>query len=125
MKRSGMTLVEVMAALALLAGLLTATLMASARLKEQATASTIQSEAAEAAEDLLATLWPDRHEMGPGAGAIPGHPGWRYEARSRPASQEPLSDLEARIVTFEIYPPRQRKGAMTVEIALPKELADE
>jgi hypothetical protein len=120
-----MTLVEVMAALALLAGLLTATLMASARLKEQAAKASLQSQAAKAADDLLESLWPDRHEIDRnGAGSIPGHPGWRYEAGSRPATQGTLGDLEAEIVTFEIYPPPSREPAMTVRIVLAKEPAD-
>jgi Tfp pilus assembly protein PilV len=120
-----MTLVEVVAALALLAGLLTASLMAASRLKEQATGSTLRDQGAQAAQALMESFWPRREEMPrDGSGPIPGYPGWRYRCASRPASQPVLQDLEARIVRIEIIAPRQSQPALTLEIVLPKEIRD-
>ncbi len=125
MRAAGMTLVEVVAALALLAGLLTASLMASSRLKEQATGSAIRDQAADAGEALMESFWPRREEMPrDGSGPIPGYPGWRYRCASRPATQPPLRELEARIVRIEIIAPRDSRPALTLEIALAKEIRD-
>jgi Tfp pilus assembly protein PilV len=120
-----MTLVEVVAALALLAGLLTASLMAASRLKEQATGSALRNQAAEAAEALMESFWQRREEMPrDGSGPVPGYPGWRYRCMSRPATQSPLRDLEARIVQIEIIAPHDTQPALTLEIALAKEIPD-
>jgi prepilin-type N-terminal cleavage/methylation domain-containing protein len=122
MARRGMTLVEVVASLALLASLLVGLLLAKARFTRQSALADRRIEAVRAADRLLTEWWADparlpRH----GAGRIdgPADLSWQTSLVANPA----LGELGAQVVRLEIIDDRTGATAAggvlaTVEVVL-------
>lgn len=117
--RTGTTLLEVLAGLAILGVSLTGLLAAKARhLRQWATAQQ-RLEATAAAEELLAAWWqaPDkwpRNDSGP----VPGRPAWTW--RTRATENTGARELGAQVVRLEIV---GREGEGPAEVLAGVELA--
>jgi hypothetical protein len=121
---AGLTLIEVVAGLALLGGLLVTILLARGRFVTRGRDVDRSLEACRLADELLERWWQDRRKIPRnGAGEIPGRYGWRW--RTRIVDNEDAADLGARAVAVEILPPREGSDdgepspAARVEILLP------
>jgi hypothetical protein len=102
-----MTLLEVVAGLALLASLLGALVMAKARYARQAAAADRRVEAVAAADELLAA-WHQNPRALPlefsGSGAVPGER--RLAWRLRPVVNAGVEELGGRVVRLEVLDER-------------------
>ncbi len=118
--RSGLTLIEVLAATVLLGGLLASIVLAAGRLSAQTRSSAVRREAAAIADGLLAGWWRLEADEFPrsGGGDVPGKAGWRWRtSRAEVAEAEALG---GEVVAVEIFPPDSAKQpAVRVEIILP------
>lgn len=96
-----MTLIEVLAGLALLASLLGGLLLVKSRSGRQWSAANRRLEAVAAADELLSAWWRVPHDV-PHAddGAVPGHPGLFW--RTRPVSNAAAGELGAQVVRLQI-----------------------
>ena len=102
-----MTLLEVVAGLALLASLLGAVVMAKARHARQAAAADRKLQAVRAADELLAGWHQNPRTLPPGfsgAGVVPGEA--RLAWRLRPVSNGGIEQLGGRVVRLEILDER-------------------
>jgi type II secretory pathway pseudopilin PulG len=114
-----MTLIEVIAGLALLGTLLSLLLLARARHIHRAAESAQRLAAVTAADELLSTWWA-RPEAFPrsGGGDVPNHPALRW--RTLPVPNPGLAALDAAAVRLEITDARNEL-LTSVELALPAE----
>jgi hypothetical protein len=127
-RAAGLTLIEVVAGLALLSTLLVAVLTTKAKLTRQWSLAQQRLRAAEAADALLTAWWHDpatfpRHA----AGAVPGHPGLRW--RTSVVPNEPVNRLQASVVRLEVFGGGVRASAAeevlaAVEVVLNDERSD-
>lgn len=99
--RAGLTLIEVVAGLALLATLLVAVLTTKARVTRQWATARQQLRATDAADALLSAWW-----LNPGQfprdshGLVPGEPGMAWHTRVVP--NETLNRLDTTVVRLEV-----------------------
>ncbi len=101
-KQKGLTLVEVLAATALLGSLLVATLITSGRAKIQTATAQRRIEAVEILDDLLENWWKQPDRIQPTAdGAVPGRPGWQW--RTSVVASESAAAIEGQFVRVEIF----------------------
>jgi hypothetical protein len=116
------TLVEAVAATALLGTLLAAMLISSARIREQTHKADLRIQAAGIADGLLGRWWLKPRGVPRGEeGRVEGRPGWRW--RMRTANREDAGRLDAEVVVLEILPPSGAGGqpAARVELLLPRQ----
>jgi prepilin-type N-terminal cleavage/methylation domain-containing protein len=123
--RRGLTLVEVVAGLALLSTLLVAVLTTKARVTRQGAHAQRRLEAVAAADRLLAEWWPRRDEFPrQSSGRMPGDSGlaWRTAA----ISNQPLNALRTSVIRLEILDERATRAGegvlASVEVVLDDEL---
>ncbi len=121
---AGLTLIEVVAGMALLGGLLVTILLARGRFVTRGRDIDRSLQACRIAEELLDRWWADRRKTPPrGTGDVPGHAGRRW--RTRVVDNEAAAGLGARAVAVEILPPNEGgeggepPPAARVEILLP------
>jgi type II secretory pathway pseudopilin PulG len=117
---TGLTLVEVLAAVALLGTLLAASLIAAGRAKVQAADARRRLEAVERLDALLEDWWAQKDEIRIDATGPVGKDG-RWQWRTRTVSNESAGAVEARVVAVEIRPAGEadQPPAARVEILLP------
>ena len=98
----GMTLIEVVAGLALLGTLLVGIVLAKVRYTHQWTAAERRVQAVGAADDLLSAWWADAGSFPRrDAGEVPGRPGLAW--RTAPVSNPAVEALDARAVRLEVF----------------------
>ena len=125
-----MTLIEVLAGLALLAALLMTVLAARSRAALQWTRANERMRAVEAADRLLSEWWQDARSFPrAGEGVVEGPDGFRW--RIRVVSNRPAERLGTEVVRLEVgrFPrggaestgPTASAGAVAVEVVLPLE----
>jgi hypothetical protein len=124
-RRSGLTLVEVVAGLALLATLLVAVLGTKARVTRQWAHANRKLEAVAAADRLLAAWWATPATFPrKNSGSVPGDAGLNW--RTTPVGNDAVRPLGASVVRLEIVDERQPAAAgavlATVEVVLDDEL---
>jgi len=100
--RRGVTLVEVLAATALMGTVLVSILLAGARMRAQASRADCRIEACKVADDLLAG-WGLQGEALPryGSGDVRGPGGWRW--RTRVVENEAAAAIGAEVVALEVF----------------------
>ena len=123
----GMTLIEVVAGLAILGSLLTATVFTKVRYKQQWGDSNRRLEAIRAADELLGTWWGDLTSFPRSQrGDVP-----RYTSliwRTQVLSQEPLDQWGGQMVRLEIFDRRVSVSAeplVLVDLVLPMEIDED
>lgn len=101
-KRSGVTLIEVLAALALLGSLAVAMVLSRGRLVEQHRLAEKKLEAVQAADVLLAQWWAadEKHVPVGLSGRIDGKPGWLWETEA--IASDALVPFDAHIIRLRI-----------------------
>jgi len=121
--RSGLTLIEVAAGLALLGTLLVSVLLAEGRCRRQSAASRQRLAACRAAEAQLQALWADVDNFPrDGQGEVEGYPQFTWRTTLRKDGQ--ADDLNVDVVRLEIEPRGAAPGegaAITVDVVLPKQ----
>jgi prepilin-type N-terminal cleavage/methylation domain-containing protein len=123
--RRGLTLVEVVAGLALLSTLLVAVLTTKARVTRQWSHAQRKLQAVAAADELL-TQWWQRKEEFPrrSSGEVAGDAQLRW--RTTPVRNEPLNDLRTSVIRLEILEGRASRSSddvlASVEVVLDDEL---
>lgn len=121
-RRSGLTLVEVLAGSLLLGGLLVSIVVANARLTTQSARAQRRAVAAEVADGLLNRLWEKvdefpRCDQGP----VEGRTGWSW--RTRVVANADVEKLGGQIVALEVWDDKTAADgpAARVELVLPKQ----
>ena len=101
-KRSGVTRIEVLAALALLGSLAVAMVLSRGRLREQHALAEKKLEAVEVADAMLSQWWEGENKQVPVdlSGDVAGFPGWSWETESIPDRE--LSRFDAQAVRLRI-----------------------
>ena len=120
--RRGLTLVEALAAAAILGTVLAATVVAAARLQALGARADRRTEACRAADALLERWWPNRDKIErDGAGEVPNHKGWTWRTRS--LRREDADRWGAAVVVVEVFAPNaaDKEPAAKVEVLLPDE----
>jgi prepilin-type N-terminal cleavage/methylation domain-containing protein len=114
--RRGLTLVEVIAGLALLSTLLVAVLTVTARTTRQSANATRRLQAIAGADRLLAGWWQDRAKLPrESSGHVPGDAGFVW--RTTPVRNDAVNALAASVIRLEVFD-RQRTVLASVEIVL-------
>lgn len=119
--RRGATLVEAVAAAALLGSLLVSILIGASRLQAQAARAERRIEACRVADRLLEGWWAKRDAFPREArGAVPGHDGWRW--RVQVSENESARALGGEIVALEVFAPKASgdRAATRIEVFLPE-----
>lgn len=112
-----MTLVEVVAGLALLASLLVALLLATARHTRQSADAERRLRAAAAADALLTGWWQDRANFPrAAAGRVTGDPDLSWRTRVVPNAT--LTELRAQVVRLEVSDDRVGGPLVSVDVVL-------
>ena len=102
--RRGLTLIEALAAMAILGAVLAGILTANARMSVQAARASRRVEACRIADELLNAWWPKRDELPRSAGGqVKDRPGWTW--RTRVVDSKAASDMNAEVVALEIFAP--------------------
>ncbi len=107
--------------MAILGTLLTAIVVANARLISQAGRAKLRVEACEIADGLLGKWWVKRDDFPHNdSGDVPSREGWRW--RTRTVQNESAKTLNAEVVALEVFSPYWQDTSPTVrvEILLPK-----
>lgn len=117
-----MTLIEVLAALALLGSLAVAMLLSRSRLIDQHARAEQKLEAVRAADTLLSQWWADDPSAFPvdREGDIAGHTDWVWQTRQ--VQHDNLRTFEARVVRLRILDestPGQPAELTSVDLVLP------
>lgn len=119
--RRGLTLIEIMAGLAILGSLLVALLLARGRCQRQWDLANRRLEAIAAAEALLAQWWQDPALLprsAAGTLAEPSTLAWRTQA----VANGPVESLGAAVVRLEILDRQSRAAVLaSVEVVVPGE----
>jgi type II secretory pathway pseudopilin PulG len=119
MRRTGLTLVEVVAGLALLSTLLVAVLTTKARVTRQSAHAQRRLEAVAAADRLLAGWWRDvRAFPRDSSGEVAGNAGLAW--RTRPVRNDAVNALTASVVRLEVTEARdeRRRGTVLASVEL-------
>ena len=107
----GMTLVEVVAGMALLGTLLVSIVMATSRLTAQSHLATRRVQAYQVADELLTEWWNDLENIPRNQSAmVPGYDDWRWQTVTTDAD---IEGTDAELVTLEIF----EAGVGTVSLA--------
>jgi len=115
MRRRGLTLIEVVAALALMATLLVAVLTIKAGLARRRAAADRQLRAVAAADGLLTAWWADPPSFPVGrSGPVPTDPALAWSTRVLP--NPPAARLGGRVVRLDIRDPAV---VLSVDVLLP------
>lgn len=123
-----LTLIEILASLALLGSLLAAMLLARGQMAHQWRAAQEKLEAVEAADRLLEDWWVSGPVGVSGVAGVAGVP--RHDQgeikdtdlhwRTEPLSVQPLEDLEVEVIRLEVFNPRLRAEVLvSVELIAP------
>jgi hypothetical protein len=120
-RRTGLTLLEVVAGLALLSTLLVAVLTTKARVTRQSAHAQRRLEAVTAADRLLAGWWRDvKRFPREGGGRVPGDAGLAW--RTTPVANAPVNAMAASVIRLEVIDVRNQdmRGAVlaSVEVVL-------
>lgn len=101
-KRSGVTLIEVLAALALLGSLAVAMVLSRGRLREQHALAEKKLEAVEVADVMLSQWWASDSKSIPDgrSGVVEAQPGWTWETEA--ISNRELTRFGAQIIRLRI-----------------------
>lgn len=101
-KRSGVTLIEVLAALALLGSLAVAMVLSRGRLREQHALAEKKLEAVAVADAMLSQWWEGEGRQVPvgHSGEVAGSPGWAWETES--ITNRELSRFDAQVIRLRI-----------------------
>ena len=121
-RRRGLTLVEVVAGLALLAALLVAVLTAKARATRQLASANRRLEAVAAADRLLVGWWQDpAHFPRHASGRVPGENGFAW--RTSPVRNDTVNALAASVIRLEVLDERAKPRSVLafVEVVLDDE----
>src|SRR5687767_6965975 len=122
--RAGLTLIEVVAGLALLSTLLVAVLTTKAKLTRQWSLAQQRLRATEAADALLTTWWQEPKTFPrQAAGRVDGEPGLRWQTTV--VANEPLNRLNATVVRLEVFGPVGPTGGDNVLAAVEVALNDD
>lgn len=106
-----MTLLEVVAAIAILGGLLVGLVLARARHLRQASAASELADAVRLADDLIASWWASPQGVPIGmTGALGGDGRWTW--RTQAVSNREIETLGARVVRLEVRGRRAPAGRM-------------
>jgi prepilin-type N-terminal cleavage/methylation domain-containing protein len=121
----GLTLVEVVAGLALLSTLLVAVLTTKARVTRQWSHAQRKLQAVAAADRLLAEWWPRRGDAFPrqSSGRVSGDTGLRW--RTMPVANEPLNALRTTAIRLDILDERAARPGEDVLASVEVVLDDE
>ena len=125
-RERGLTLLEVVAAIAILGSLLVGLVMAKAAHTRQIAASRRQLEGARLADDLIASWWASGQPVQSGrTGTIGADGQWAWETRAVDNSE--IEKLGARVVRVELRDSRSDRAAesdeaIVVELVLPGDL---
>jgi len=115
------TLIETVAAVAILGASLVSLVITSAKLTVQSRRAQDRIVACEIAESQLRSWWQDPRKLPRNAsGGVSGHEGWTWTTRE--ADNEDAAELRGRTVVLEIRSPAARDSdpSAAVEIILPK-----
>jgi hypothetical protein len=107
LRRGGLTLIEVVAGLALLGWLLSAVILAKSRNTRQFSRASLKLEAVEAADALMTRWWAHKSQQPPsmtGQGDVPGSD--RLTWRASQAANETIESLGGLVVRLEIVDAR-------------------
>jgi len=119
-----MTLVEVVAGIAVLGTLLVAVLMTEAACKRQSAAAAIRLKGLRAADAMLEAWWASEEGIPVNdRGIVPAELG-EFTWRTRALKSEPAEDLGVRIVRVEIAPTRgdlKEKAMVTLDVVLDRQ----
>jgi len=118
-----MTLIEVMAGLAIMGTVLGALLVAAARLRIQSARAELRLEACGTADRLLDRWWPQKDRLPREDTGTVRAAGKTWRWRTHPVANGAAEQMGAQVVAVEVYPAdRQGEGPMAhVEVLLPKE----
>lgn len=101
-RRCGVTLIEVLASLALLGSLAVAMVLSRGRLVDQHRSSEQKLEAVQAADELLTQWWSGEVKQVPvdASGVLAHHPGWTWQTQLIPTRSQ--NSYDAQIVRLTI-----------------------
>jgi len=116
MRRTGLTLIEVLASLALLGTVLSSLLLGASRFARASGISRERVEACRAADELLAKWWADpAHFPTGGQGTVPGtNFSWVLKGVSNPD----VAALDAQVVRLEVM--SRGSPCVSVDVVVPK-----
>ena len=120
-----MTLIEAVAATAILGAALVSLVLASAKLTVQSRRARDRIVACDIADSQLRLWWRQPDDLPRNAdGQVPGHNGWTW--RTRVTDNKKAAELRGQTVILEIRSPAARddEATATVEIILPKKSDD-
>lgn len=109
----GGTLVEVLAATALLAGVLTASLVSVAKYRAAAADAELRTRAVQLADRQLHSWRLSQSYPGQGEGAL-AEPGWRWVTQTRSIQIESIEDVQ--VVSVDILPPERESPIISIEV---------
>ena len=124
-RRGGVTLIETVAAVAILGSSLVALVLTSAKLTVQSRLAQDRITACEIAENQLRTWWPNPKTLPRnGSGPVAGHKGWTW--RTQTTANKQADEMKGQTVVLEIRSPSARDSdpSATVEIILPRKTDD-
>ena len=116
-----LTLIEVVAGLAILGTLLVAVLLTDARCRRQSGLARRRMDAVRAADALLAKWWTDPGKF-PRTAHGQLHPGSELAWRTLVIENEEIEQLGGQVVRLEVFRPREawrEKPTVTVDVVLP------
>ena len=111
--RRGGTLIEVLAALALLGGVLTSSLVGIAKFRAAISDAKLRAQAVNLADELL-TQWRSMEQYPARAEGEFREPGWHWRTDARPCAIEGVQSAE--IVRLEILMPERQVPILSIEI---------
>jgi prepilin-type N-terminal cleavage/methylation domain-containing protein len=120
----GLTLIEVLAALAILSTLIAGVLVALGRSQRQWVRAHRQLEAVSAADALIASWWQGKGVPVSASGVLPGEAGMRWQTVPIPSFD--AARLYAQVVRLQVYLGEGRSGAaplVSVDLLRPVRLA--
>jgi prepilin-type N-terminal cleavage/methylation domain-containing protein len=123
--RRGLTLLEVVAALAILGGVLVGIVLARAKLARQTAMARQLSQAVRLSDDLIASWWARPEGVPVGAdGVLGAEEAWVWA--TSPVANPAIERLGARVVRLEVRPRREPSGTgraapIVVDLVLPPE----
>lgn len=109
----GGTLVEVLAATALLAGVLTASLVSIAKYRAAAADAELRTRAVQLADRQLHSWRISQSYPGQGEGVL-AEPGWRWVTQTRSIQIESIEDVQ--VVSVDILPPGKDTPIISIEV---------
>ncbi len=109
----GGTLIEVLAATTLLAGVLTASLVSVAKYRAAAADAKLRTRAVQLADRQL-HIWRTSQSFSGQSVGVLAEPGWRWETQTRSIQIENIKDVQ--VVSVDILPPEKETPIISVEI---------